>query len=245
MAADLHRSAFAILLTLVISFGARAGDLGAEAYCLPLVEPYGVYRSDASLGAARDGGLYRLVEVMPSGRGGGLSTRTLVSKVETVAVRDRVIFGKSAEGFFILDAREAGPRPRVLSTRDAWEAALRGVGILDPNVVKVPDALAVGVPDRVLRPWKYRMGGRRFGISDDMLSLVVQVLGLMFAFVLGLTWRGKSLMAAAIALGVIVNVVAQMVIAGGGPGAFVGFVVLPVLCMLAAAFGRGVRARVS
>ncbi len=112
--------------------------------------------------------------------------------------------------------------------------------------MKAPDALAVGVSEQVLRPWKYRVGGGRFGISDDVLSLVVQLLGFALAFVLGLMWpRGKSPMAAAVVLGLIVNVVAQILIAGGGPGAFVGFFVLPLLCMLAAALGKWLRALTS
>ena len=232
-----------ILFTLIVPATAVAGDLGTDAYRLPLVNPFAIYRSDKAPGVSVDHGLYQLVKVMPSSPGVGLSTQTLVPKVESVAVQDRVIFGKATDGFFVLDTRQPNPQPHVVKTRGEWEAALRKSGVSKPDVVKAPDELAVGVSDQVLRPWKYRVAGAPFGIPDDVLSLIVQLIGFAFAFVLGLMWpRAKSPMAAAIVLGLIVNVVAQVLMAGGGPGAFVGFLVLPLFCMLAAALGKGVRA---
>jgi hypothetical protein len=231
-----------LFLTLMLPASARAAELGSEAYRLPLIEPYAIYRSDKNLGVSTKRGPYQLVEVMPSGPGVGLSTRILVPKVKLVADRDGVIFGKAADGFFILDTHQSDPQPQVVSARGEWEAALRRLGISDPNVVEVPDEIAVGIPERVLRPWKYRALGGGLGISDDAFSLIVELLGLVLAFILGVLWpRGKSPMAAAAVLGLVVNVVAQILIAGGGPGAFVGFVAVPLLCMLAAVLGKGLR----
>jgi hypothetical protein len=241
-----HRILAFILLALIVATTAMAGDLGTDAYRLPLVDPFAIYRSDKALGISADRGLYQLVEVMPSSPGVGLSTHQIVPKVESVSVQDRVIFGKAADGYFVLDTQPSDPQPQMLKTREEWEAALRKAGISDSNTVKAPDALAARVSDQVLRPWNYRVGGSRFGITDDVLSLVVQLLGFALAFVVGLACpRGKSPMAAAIVLGVVVNVGAQILIAGGGPGAFVGFVALPLLCMLAAALGKGLQALTS
>jgi hypothetical protein len=227
---------------LILPLTAVAGDLGTDAYRLPLIDPYAIYSTDKAMGVSSDRDLYQLVEVMPSSPGVGLSTQTLVPKVESVAVHDLIIFGKASDGFYILDTGQSHPQPQLVSTREEWEAALRNFGISDPNVVKAPDALAVGVSEQVLRPWKYRVGGGRFGISDDTLSLIIQLLGFALAFVVGLASPGnKSPMAVAILLGLVVNVVAQIVIAGGGPGALVGFVALPLLCMLAAVLGKGLR----
>lgn len=225
---------------------AMAANLGTDAYRLPLVDPYAIYRSDEAIGVSAECGSHQLVEVMSSSPGVGLSTQTLVTKVELVAVQDRVIFGKSADGFFLFDTRQPHQQPQVVSTRGEWETALRGLGITDLEVVKAPDTLAVEVPEQVLRPWKYRVTGSQLGVSDDVLSLVVQLLGFALAFAVGLVSpRGKSPMAAAVVLGLIANVVAQILIAGGGPGAFVGFITLPLLCMLAAALGKGLRALTS
>jgi hypothetical protein len=221
-----------------------AADLGTEAYRLPLVDPFAIYRSNKALRDFADRGAYQIVEVIPSSPGAGLSTQILVPKVESVAVQDRVIFGKAADGFFIFDTRQSNPQPQMVSTRDAWESALRKSGILDPNAAKPPDELTVGVSDYVLRPWKYRVAGGRFGITDDLLSLLVQLLGFAVAFIVGRAWpRDRSPMPAAFVLGLIVNFVALILIAGGGPGAFAGLVALPLLCMFAAALGKTCRSR--
>jgi hypothetical protein len=232
-----------ILLALLLPVAASAAELRTDAYRLPLVDPYAIYCSDRQLSVSADQGLYRLVEVMPSRPGAGLSTHTLVPKVESVAVHDRIIFGKTTDGFFIFDARRSDPQPQVIPARPDWEIALRSLGISDPNVAKPPDELAAAVSEQILRPWKYQSLGR-FGIADDVLSLATQLFGLALAFVLGLAWpRHKSTLPAALAFGLIVNVVAQILIAGGGPGACVGFVALPLLCMVAAALGKSLRAR--
>lgn len=229
------------LVTLMVAVTAVAGDLGTEAYRLPLVDPFAVFRSDEQWRGSADTGPYQLVEVMPS-EGAGLQTVTIVPKVELVAVQDQVIFGKGADSFFVMDTRQSHAQPQVMKTRDEWEEALRHCGILNADVVKTPDELAAGLSEHVLRPWKYRVAGGRLGISDDVLSLLVQLLGFLIAFVVGLVWpRNRSPMPTAVVLGLIVNVVAMILIAGGGPGAFVGFVALPLVCMLAAALGKGLR----
>jgi hypothetical protein len=232
-----------LVLVVVLPTTAIAADLSTGAYRLPLVEPYAIYRPDETLGASEDRGTYQLVRYEPRTQGGGYSLSTLVRRVELVAVHERVMFGKSKDGFFILDAREPDPEPTTFSAREPWQVALRERGVADPDVLKTPDALASGLPDEVLRPWDYRVMGGRFGISDDVWSLIVQLLGFVIAFVVGLACAPrKSPMVAAVVLGLIVNVVAQILIAGGGPGAFVGFVALPLICMLAAALGKGIRA---
>jgi hypothetical protein len=231
------------LLSMVLPVAAIAAELGTDAYRLPLIDSYAICRADKALGVSKDSGLYQLVIVAPPSPGAGLSFITLVPRVELVAVQDRVIFGKSRDGFFILDAGHPDQKPQTLESRERWLIALRAYGVTDSDLLKAPDALATAVPDRVLRPWKYRVMESRFGISDDLWSLVIQLIGLLIAFVIGLAWvPGKSPMLAAIAVGVIVNVVAQILISGGGPGAFVGFVALPLFYMLAAALGKGVRA---
>src|SRR5687768_10694933 len=112
-----------ILFSLTVATTAMAADLGADAYRLPLIDPFAIYRSDKALGASADRGLYQLVEVMPSSPGVGLSTHQIVPKVESVAVQDRVIFGKVAEGFFVLDTHQSDPQPQVFKSREEWEAA--------------------------------------------------------------------------------------------------------------------------
>jgi hypothetical protein len=231
--------------TVALALGCIAADLGAEAYRLPLVEPYVVYRRETVAGSREGRGVYELVQASAR-QGVGFSGSKVVPDLESVAVHDRVSFGKSKDGFFLLDARRPDAEAETFDQREPWRAALREVGVTDVDVLKTPDVLAASLPDAVLRPWKYRVMRNRFGMSDDRWSLVVQVLGFIAAFLLGLAWTpGRSPTLAAVALGVAVNVVAQIVIAGGGPGAFVGFVALPLFCVVAATVGKAVRAVVA
>src|SRR5262249_54958051 len=100
-----------------------------------------------------------------------------------------------------------------------------------------PDVLAAGVSEQILRPWKFRMMREWLGISDDHWSLIMQIAGFVIAFIMGFRSRRRSPLAAAAFLGFVINMIAQIFIAGGGPGAFVGFAALPLLCILSACLG--------
>ena len=79
------------------------------------------------------------------------------------------------------------------------------------------------------------------GFSDDVWSLVVQLAGMVVSFFLGLMKSKRFPMKLAFGIGILVNIVGQMYIAGEGPGAVVGFVALPLACYLAAVVGRIMR----
>ncbi len=65
------------------------------------------------------------------------------------------------------------------------------------------------------------------------LALMVQVWGLIAAVAFTYMWRRKKwALAVGPVLGLLVNIVGQIIIAGGGPGACVGCVAFP-LCGLA------------
>lgn len=233
-----------VLLTLSVPTIASASDSDIDGYQLPLVDSFAINRFESGSSVATENGLFQLVRMTSSGR--SRSTETLVPKVESVAVQDLVIVGKAAGGYFILDTRSKAAQPEVLTSREGWEAELQRLGVGDAIQLKNPDDLALAVPDTVLRPWHYRILGPRLGVSDDILSLAVQLLGFAIAFVVGLAQSpGKAAMPFAIVLGVIVNVVAMILIADGGPGAFVGFFVFPLICALAAGLGKGLRSLAS
>lgn len=78
-----------------------------------------------------------------------------------------------------------------------------------------------------------------FHMSMESLSLFVQLAGLGMAFLVGLfAPRGQNRVGTAIGIGLVANVVGQLVIAGGGPGAFVGFLMLPVFCIVCLMIGK-------
>ena len=79
-----------------------------------------------------------------------------------------------------------------------------------------------------------------FGISGDTLSLVTQIVAFIMAFVLGVSGRPKALLQPLIGLGIVADLVGQFFFAGGGPGACVGLVVLPVFCLISGYIGRGI-----
>ena len=78
-----------------------------------------------------------------------------------------------------------------------------------------------------------------FGISGEACSLLTQLLAMGICFLIGLAGFRGSLFLVALIFGIAANVLGQIVFAGGGPGACVGFVAIPLMCLLSAWMGRG------
>jgi hypothetical protein len=162
--------------------------------------------------------------------------------VEEVAVAGTLITGKARGQFFLLDTAQVNPKPDFFSTNAGWTNALKTSGASPPTQLATPDSIAAKLSTNTLRPWQFRIMGGRLGLSDEGWSLAVQVCGLLLAFIFGLLFSRRSArLPAAIALGILINIVAQIFLAGGGPGAFVGFLFLPFVFALMAAFGTLVR----
>jgi len=233
-----------ILLSAWCCIGAEAlhTDLGDGAYRLPLVGDYAVYRDDGTFGSRYEKGTYRLVEEMRLSSGVSFGGADVVPKVQQIAVFQKIIVGRAAQGFFLFDTGNPYPKPEFFEGDDKWHAALKDAGIAGVVQLSKPDALAALLPDTTLHPLDYRAMHGLFGLSDDWWSLMVQMCGLMIVLVIGLRSPPKrSPMVAAIVLGIVVNVVAQILISGGGPAAFLGFLMYPLLFYVAAVIGKGVR----
>lgn len=78
-----------------------------------------------------------------------------------------------------------------------------------------------------------------FGLSGEVISLVIQIIGLVVSLAIGASGYKKSLIRVTLAIGIAVNFLGQFVFAGGGPGAFVGMFLLPLYCLAAGYIGRG------
>jgi hypothetical protein len=78
-------------------------------------------------------------------------------------------------------------------------------------------------------------------LSPETCSLIVQILAICIAGVLGAVCRVKSAVSIALGEAVVANILAQIVIAGGGPGACAGFILLPAYCAGAALLGAALR----
>lgn len=85
----------------------------------------------------------------------------------------------------------------------------------------------------------YRMMRGLWGLSDQYWSLVIQLAGLVMMFAAGMRVpnRIRRIVLASLS-GLAVDIIAQLLIAGGGPEVYVGFVVFPILFSAAAELGR-------
>lgn len=82
---------------------------------------------------------------------------------------------------------------------------------------------------------------RLFGLSGEALSLITQVVAFFVAFLCGLLGSPRGLLASLIGLGLLANIVGQIIFAGGGEGAFAGMCGLPLICIFFGYLGRGTR----
>jgi hypothetical protein len=199
----------------------------------PLLNRYAIYHVTDSATAGREVGEYQLVEVMPPTPGVGLSRVVLVRHLHAVGVEQGIIFGRSADGYFSVDTRDAAIlNVNTFSDVDSWRAALRGLGIARSEELSAPGALVATAINRstpMAAPFA----------QIHIAAVLVQLTGITLSFVIG--WlRRRHWMLAAAWVGLVVNVVANVLIEGGGPGAFVGFVLLPMVCLAVAFGGAGV-----
>jgi hypothetical protein len=227
-----------LLLWLIPAAAASGAQLGSDAYTLPLIGRYAVNRLDLHF-PNKDSGTHQLKEITDPQTGGGVF---LIEHLQRVAVLHSFILGQTATGYFLFDTRHPDTLPQQFMTKEAWNAALQQANLSPNPQLSNPDTLAAALPDQVLHPWNYRVMHNRLGFSDGAWSLVVQIAGFVIAFALGLFARSSgSAFTFAVGLGVVVDIVAQIYVVGGGPGAFVGFVIFPLYYCLAVWIARGVR----
>lgn len=228
-----------VLLFAGLAFGQATmpAELFQEGYRLPLAGNYAILRKGESFVRAFGYQRYDLVEII-----GEASSSGVLPGIQEVAVAGTFIVGKTDKTYFLLNAQAPYPKPRIFNSPEEWQTALAATGIPADIQLRDPDAMAAGLPNRILRPWDYSMMRGLLGYSDDVWSFIVQVGGLAIAFLLGLLRRSLRLpFRAAAVLGVLVNILAQIFIGGGGPGAFGGFFVLPIAYYLAMLIGKTIR----
>lgn len=239
-----------VLAALLLATGTARAEYPWE-YRLPLVGDVCVLRaSEAWLDESR--GLYELV-VWRGGAGGDYRWTPLLVHIDRLAVRGSVIVGTNRGGYFLLDAEDAAKAGtgadvvRIIGTEDEWRAQLSKAGVKGPVELHTPDDLAARESDQVLRPWYYSTLRGLLGLSDLQWALVLQGIGLMVAFGVGLVARKTATcFRIAVLLGVAGGVV--WLILGAELDVFACFVALVIVAVLgpgiyvtSAALGRGVR----
>lgn len=80
-----------------------------------------------------------------------------------------------------------------------------------------------------------------FGIPGELVSLIIRILAMISSFAVGATGHKKQLLPVALVFGVPANILGQFIFAGGGPGACVGMVIIPLYCLVAIYAGKGSR----
>jgi hypothetical protein len=221
----------AVVLLIALLTGARQLE-ASDAYVVPLAGDIAVRRDDA--GHLRsDRGVCTVVRVL-----GPTSWGDIIPDVKQVGVVKGLIVGESKKGFFLFDPTIEPDDVQFFPTVASWSSALGARGVSPAPVLSTPDVLASKLPDQTTRPWNYRVMRNALRLSDDAWAAMVQLLGLLVALIMGYRSRKSSLVAIGIAIGLPVDFIAQMVIAGGGPGAFAGLLALPLMYGLTAGVGR-------
>lgn len=175
-------------------------------------------------------GRYRLQANVSSG-----SEPDNVDDIETIAVSAPWVVGTSAHGYFIADSHDSAGRPEVFQTEADWMTARRSDGISDNLVLENPDVIAGRIPPQVLRPYDYALMHGRLGLSDGNWGDMVIFGTLGLIFIRGLFAGSKAyLVSEAIIIGLLVDVVAEMVLLGGGGPAFAGLFFLPAIFSIVA-----------
>jgi hypothetical protein len=218
-----------ICIFLISTIVADAQVAPDDNYQLPLIDPYILsHRNDQ-------------FQILWCDVGHNYGGSIVVDHVEQLAVSGKNIVGIAKAGNFIFNTQHEGEAPQVFSTYQKWQDGLAAAGIPVNIQLNTPDSLATNVPDRILRPWNYRVMKGRFGQSDDTWSLIVQLLGFALTFLLGCLNPKKFLRGDAVLIGLAVNIIGQDIIAGGGAGEFVGYIGLPLMCCIAGYFGSQAR----
>lgn len=224
MSRALYRSFFLVCLAFAAVGGTSIDD--GEMYALPLVNGYFILRQDY-IASNNERPVFSLVE-SDSSPGGGYSSTELVPAVETVAVAGNAIFGKAKHGYYVLNASTHHSQPQKELSAEQFNKMLTDAGIAPSTPLVFPDVLAAKLSEFAIRPWNFRVMGGRFGLSDGLWSLTIQIAGLAVAFLIGLAFD-RSIVVIGVAIGVFVNIVGQMLIAGEGPALLPGFVLFPII----------------
>lgn len=226
---------FAAFLLLAAAHG-MAAPLGPDSFTLPLVGHCGIHREWLKF-PHPSRGRYQVVAISPPET---LSSQ-LVADVKEVAVAGRFVIGSCAGGYFLVDSSDNDPKPELFHDVKEWKSRLQSVGIAEVPLLTEPDVLAVNVPDRQLHPFNYRMMNDLFGWSDDVWAFAIQIIGMAVIFLIGLLRKKPRLMLDALVVGLLVDIVAELIVAGGGPSAFVGLFIFPILFYIVGFIGTLVR----
>lgn len=210
-------------LLLGFAATANAANMDDERYdSFPLIDQYVVLRTTDATSHDR----YVLTE----------DTTEVITDLKALAADHHEVIGTCDKRYFI--AAHGSP-PRYFDRESDWTDARRADGISDAVVLRSPEAIAATIKDTVLRPYRYQFMKDGFGWSDDTWGAVIEFVVLIFVFVRGVFAGPKAMLTTeAVLLGLGVDVVAGMILEGGGGPALLGLFVYPAIYSIAAKVGE-------
>jgi hypothetical protein len=232
----------AVTIVALMLLSSARPDVGDEDYQFQLAGRYVVCRADLEEVNPQHGRYYLQARISSGNESDN------IDDLKAVAVSAPWIVGTSAHGCFIADSRDSGGKPEIFQSGSDWMVARRSDGIADSLLLENPDLIAARIPPATLRPYNYAILHGRLGFSDGEWGGLVFVLGIVFIFIRGIFAGPKAhLVSEALIVAIVVDVVGQMVLSGGGGPAFAGLFVYPVifsiLVKVGEFLGRTVRMR--
>jgi len=171
--------------------------------------------------------------------------------VVKVAVQGHVIAGCTNSKFFLINTDSDQPDVVFYDNEPEYEAALARAGIQGIQLLD-PAEMAAKLPGETLRPWAYRFWNGRWGHSDSWWSGFIVDCGFEASLFAGLLLpRGRlprtkvrsrlALLAIAVALGWYDYRISGIVSDDVPALDFFAFLMLPLMFITAAVWGRGAR----
>jgi hypothetical protein len=220
-------------ILIVLAARAAGASLGDEGYSVPILNGYSVVRptNDAPID-------YQNPWLISSA---GVS---LVTHVQQIATSGSAIVGKAEDGYFIVDTSQPDGALKLYPDANTWCSALRASGVPAGTRLETLEALASRLPDQAVHPDSYRVMHAFLFLTDDAWSNLVLSICVIAMVLFGLYSRSLYVYLAAITLGIAVDFFAEVMVAGGGPGAIGGLITLPLFLCLVGAFGRWLRRKI-
>ncbi|KKL71324.1 hypothetical protein LCGC14_2096080, partial [marine sediment metagenome] len=218
---------------MLVSSLSRPG-LAAE-FSLTIVGRYQVLRPGLESGHHK--GPYVLIRrISPT------MTAILLDGVERYAVHDKVIFGETDVGYFVLDTG-ATDHPdgelNLFENQLDWRAALRKKGVEGPLQLLDPLRVAATRPAKELRPEDYRRMNALLGLPDGGWSGLVLLCGAAISMLRGMFCkRTLGFVPFAVFIGLAAFQHAMFLSLSEGPSLCGMVVMIPVMYVACGYFGR-------
>lgn len=165
-----------------------------------------------------------------------------VSKIATAGVR---LVGISGGSYFLCDTSAPSVPPTLFTTEAKWKTAIESLAG-SPVTLSDPDTIAASLPDRIVRPFRFRVMGAGLGLDDEQWALIIDGIGALAMLFVGFVGAPlRTRLTCSVVLGVGIGLFAGLIVGDGGTEAIGAPVFLTLVyyafSLLAHIVGRRVR----